>query len=348
MSPQKITNIIIEKYLINWILDFDSLISSQSKKVKIQSLKKIGGSVNSVYSFTLLYNLNKQNKKLDLVLKLFNPSEKQRKICKREYGVLTYLKEKNFSVPLVYIMETDESFLGGPFMIMERIEGKSIADYLKYNKKKTNEIIRQLAKVLVLLHNIEIDNFQLSFLDLPENEYSYAKKTSLLKSELDYAKYWNYDWITNWLKMNVKNCPCKTYSLLHFDSNLKNFIVSKRATLFVVDWEWAEIGDAVRDVACAYHETSYALGPSKALLFLNYYKNFSERSFTPIKLDFYLVVSGLNLSLYNRLLSTRNMGTEYLIRLFGKKVSPLFPFLRWHFRRKYKSLEKNLRNIIAS
>jgi len=348
MSTHKITKIIIEKYLQNWILDCDSFISPQSKNLKIHNLKKIGGSVNSVYSFTLLYDIEKQNKRLGLILKLFSPSEKQRKICEREYGILTYLQKRNFPVPIVHILETDESFLGGPFMIMKRVEGKSIASYLKHNKKKNSEIIKQLAKVLALLHAIEIDKVQLGFLEIPENEYSYAKKSSLVKSSLDYSKHWNYNWVTRWLEMNVKSCPCETYSLLHFDSNLKNFIISEQGIIFVVDWEWAEVGDAIRDVACAYQETSYNLGLNTATLFLKYYETFSKRKITRAKLNFYLVVSGLNLALYNRLLSTKNMGTEYLIRLFGKKISPLFPLLRWYFRRKYKRLEKNLRNIVTT
>ena len=204
MSNLKINEFILEKYLQNWIQECDSLISSQSKNIKVHKLKKIGGSVNRVYSFTLLYNFEKRNQRLGLVLKLFSPSEKQRKICRREYRILIYLKERNFPVPKVYIFETDEGFLGGPFMVMKRIEGKSITSCLKHNKKRTNQIIEQFAKVFVLLHTIKLDKTQLDFLNIPENEYSYAQKSSLLKYSLDYAKYWDYFWITNWLKINVK------------------------------------------------------------------------------------------------------------------------------------------------
>ena len=115
-----------------------------------------------------------------------------------------------------------------------------------------------------------------------------------------------------------------------------------------MDWEWAEIGDPIRDVGCAYHEINYTLGFNAALLFLKYYEQFSERKITAVKLNFYLVVAGLNLALYYRLVGTRNMGTGYLTRLFGKKALPLFPFIRWHFRRRSKSLERTLRNIISA
>ena len=345
MSSKIVSTSLIETYLLDSIHKKDSIISHHAKNIKVEKLRKIGGSVNSVYYFTLFYFLKGKKMKIDLVLKVFESSELQRKMCQREFSILDYLSEANFPVPPVYILENCERFLGGPFIIMKKIEGKSIEKYLKHNKKKTNTIIVQLAETLASLHELVPDTQKLVLLDFPEDEYSYSKKSSLLKDRLDYAKNWDYTWITNWLQINANKCSCDTYSLLHFDMNLKNFIVTDRDKLFMIDWEWPEIGDPIRDVGCAFHEIKHSLGEKPAVLFLKSYRKFSKRFFTDFKLNFYLVVSGLNLALYFRFISVKE-GTPFLIKLFGKNFFPLFPIIRWHFRRRKQKLENFLRNVI--
>ncbi len=344
----KISDLNIKDYLLRLINENTLLIHNKAMNVKVSNLLKIGGSVNSVYSFCIIYKYNNKEVKLNLILKLFDKSDFHMKVCQREYKIIVELKRANFSVPTAYLIQTNENPLGGPFIVMEKIEGMKMEDHLKgLDKKEFHNSIKCFAETLVLLHELKLEKIWSDFLSIPTDEYDYARKSALVKEELDFANKWDYDWVTTWLKVNAEKCPCSNYSLLHVDMNLKNFIINNQGKIFFSDWEWGEVGDALRDVSCAYHEIRHLFGDKAALFFLKNYKKSSKRKIEPYNLRFYLVSSGLKLALYFRFLSTKTLSRKYLIQLFGKKAFFLSPVIRWHFSRRRKYLENYIRKKIS-
>jgi aminoglycoside phosphotransferase (APT) family kinase protein/2-polyprenyl-3-methyl-5-hydroxy-6-metoxy-1,4-benzoquinol methylase len=343
----KVDAVKIKEYFHHMVNEENALIPRGATNIRIFNLSKIGGTVNSVYSFSLVYSCESKDVQLDLILKLYDNSEQYQRICQKEYLVMKKLNDANFPVPHVYFMEKDERFLGGPFIIMKKVEGRSVYS-LKHSasEKEIYDVIKGFAKTLVLLHELKLDDVESNVLMMPKDEYAYARKSALVKDELGYAENWDYGWVTDWLKTNAERCPCNKYSLLKFDLNLKNFIITREGKIFFLDWEWAEIGDALRDLGCAYHEISHTFGAKAASLFLRHYIRYSRRKIDYNCLRFYIVSSGLNLALYFRCLSTKNLGAWYLIKLFGRKYIPLFPFIRWHFKRRRIRLENFLKSEV--
>jgi len=344
----KISDLNIKDYLLNLINENTLLIHNKATNVKVSNLLKIGGSVNSVYSFFIHYQYESKEVKLNLILKLFDKTEFHRKVCQREYKIIGELKRANFSVPTAYLIETKENPLGGPFIVMEKIEGKKMADHLKgLDKKEFHNALKCFAETLVLLHELKLEKIWSDFLSIPKDEYEYARKSALVKEELDFAKKWDYDWVTNWLKVNAEKCSCIKYSILHVDMNLKNFIINNQGKIFFSDWEWGDVGDALRDVSCAFHEIRHLFGDKAALFFLKNYIKSSKRKIESYNLRFYLVSSGLKLALYFRFLSTKTLSRKYLFQLFGKKAFFFSPVIRWHFSRRRKYLENYIRKKIS-
>jgi aminoglycoside phosphotransferase (APT) family kinase protein/2-polyprenyl-3-methyl-5-hydroxy-6-metoxy-1,4-benzoquinol methylase len=342
----KVDAVKIKEYFHHMVNEENALIPRRAANIRIFNLSKISGTVNSVYSFSLVYSYENRNVKSDLILKLYDNTEQYKRICRKEYLIMKKLNDANFPVPHVYFMEKDERILGGPFIIMEKVEGKSVYSLKRSSKRKIYDVIKGFAKTLVLLHELKLDDIDANVLAKPKDEYAYARKSALVKDELGYAENWNYGWVTDWLKTNAKKCPCYKYSLLKFDLNLKNFIITGEGKIFFLDWEWAEIGDALRDVGCAYHEISHTFGARAASLFLKHYIRYSKRKIDYNRLRFYIVSSGLKLALYFRCLSTKKLGTWYLIKLFGRKYIPLFPFIRYHFKRRRIRLENFLKSEV--
>ena len=274
--------------------------------------------------------------KVELLLKLFEPINFCRERCRKEYCILKFLKKALFPVPEVYVLETTESYLEGPFIIMERIKGENIADYIKRQpKREITNLVKHFAETLVLLHELNIDDLVSDVLVMPKNEYSFAKQCTLAIDELRFAKNWDYHWITDWLKIHSNNSPCRQYSLLHYDVQPKHFIVDKEGKIFFIDWELAQLGDALRDVSFAFHDLRNMVGAKVAFSFLKHYIAVSKKEIDHSKLRFYIVCTGLRQILYIRYLTTRP-GLLSLIKLFRAKQIAMLPitYLRYILQRK--------------
>ena len=337
-----------KEYLLQLIMKKTALIPCQAADLRVSNLSRMGHTVNTVYAFSLLYNYENKVVNLQLVLKLYESTEQHRRTSQIEYYILNYLNNASFPVPNVYFMETNESVFGGPFLIMERIDGQSMKNYVKHHKEKeVFDVLNLLAATCVRLHELDFNVISENVLEKPEDEYSYARKSALIKDELNYGKNWDYGWLTNWLKINVEKCPCNQYSLLHFDMGFNNFIVTKNKKIMFIDWEWARVGDALMDVGSAYLEIRRVIDAKAASFFLKQYVNNSKREFDYFKLRFYIAVFGLNLTLYYRFLGTKELGTrKHLSKIFGVKSIPVLPIIRWYFTRRRKHLENYLRDEV--
>ena len=231
---------------------------------------------------------------------------------------------------------------------MEKLDGKNMPNYLKHlDEKELRHALKCFAETLVSLHELKLEKIWSDVLSMPRDEYAYARKSALVTEELSYTKDWDYEWVTNWLKINAEKCPCSQYSLLHYDMNLNNFIITNKGTIFFSDWEWVEVGDALRDVGCAYHEIERMFGTKTALFFLENYKKSSKRKIESNNLRFYLVCSGLKLALYYRFLSTKKLGTKSLLHMFGMKSVPILSIIRWYYSRHRKRLETFLKRKVS-
>lgn len=333
---------------LNVILSKTNLVPVGAKNVKISNMSRIGTSVNAVYFFTLEFKNNNEITNMPLVIKIYEPTEKGKTRCERAYNLHMFLNSVNFPVPRVYFMEKTDNTLERPLMIMEGFEIPDVSHFLKH--KTRNEIYKmldRLAKTCVRLHQLEFNTLKEDLFPRPKDEIAYARKSALIKDEIDYAKNWDYAWVTDWLEKQAEKYPCKRYSILHVDMNFSNFLVQNDQIIITIDWEWAEIGDPLRDVANACYEIKHQVGEKAALFFLKQYMRYSKMDIDPSFLRFYLVASGLNLILFFRYLGTRKLGTrEYLTRVFGKKYLLILPLLRWHFTRRRKSLENDLKRQV--
>ena len=351
-TTSKLTTNKIKKYITygldKGILDF---IPPKATNIRVCKLSRLSGGIHDAYMFSVAYLYESEGHTVNLVLKFYSESNEG---CQKEYRVLKALEEVNFSVPHVYLQETDEKFFGVPFVIMEKVEGRPLKEYVKnLDKKAILNVIKRLAETLAFLHELDWNQVELGFLSPPENEYSYARKQGLWENELpDYVEKRGFQWATNWLKTNASKCPCNRYSLLHNDMNMKNFLITKEEKIIFLDWEWAEIGDPLKDVGYAYHNIRHMFGLRNidtkgveiALYFLKQYIKSSKRKIDSFSLRFYIFSAGLREAIYLRHVSNLAKRPSSVSKIFGAKYLPFFALICWHYRSRYKHLERFLRN----
>lgn len=349
----KINPTILSDYLsCNFSKGTSDLIPLGATNIRIHKLSRITDGIHGTYTFSLAFRHEEKNLMLRLVLKLYT----EEKIAKREYLTLRALERVNFPVPRVYVLETNEKILGAPFVIMEKVEGKTMRDYVKnLSKEELLEFFERFAKILAILHELKIEELDLGFLESPKDEYDYAKKQALGEDSelLDLVKKQDFEWGTKWLENNALKCPCNRYSLLHGDMNPKNFLVTKTGRIVFLDWTWAEIGDALKDVGYAYHNIRHMFGVRNidkkgaeiTAHFLKQYARRSSRNADHFALQFYLFSAGLREATFLKYQSEKLAHPSSTIRMLGAKFLPVFPFVCWHFRSRYKRLRRFLQRI---
>ncbi|MEM2145430.1 MAG: phosphotransferase [Candidatus Jordarchaeaceae archaeon] len=354
MKVHRISSEDIRKFIINAKNECSiSCIPPEAENIKILNLSKMNMTINEVYSFSLLFDVSGQEHKLECILKRYPKNEKN---CEKEYEVLKMLKSEKIGVPHVFAKEIDCRSLGAPFILMEKVDGTKLKNYLSNSDEtKIKNIIEQFAKALLNLHSIEWKQYKIKFLEVPEDEYSYAERRVFWKKELpDYVNKNGFEWVTNWLKVRARKNPCDRYSLVRRDMNLNNFIVTKEKEIVMLDWEWAEIGDPMIDVGYAYHNIRHAFGiknikekgTKAALYFIKKYAENSKRQFHYPSFKYYSIYAGLREALYLRHVIEQMKRPSFIIKNYGLKYLPLSMYILWHHKRRYKDLEDYLRREV--
>jgi aminoglycoside phosphotransferase (APT) family kinase protein len=236
----------------------EHLLPPDSKDVSVHDIRKLTeqGATALVYSFFLTYLSADLRQRKDFVLKIYN--EEYEKGGSAEFATLKILKEHNLPVPTPYHFEIDNRIMGKPFMIMEKIVGKSGQCYLT-NKINSQNIVAKMAKTLVEIHKIDPSGIQgVAFLreryvgDLRRQLAAIFFIKNYCMSFLGFSPLRQRRFIAAVKRLEElkqeKFCP----AILNMDYEPNHVLVSNER-LIVVDWGDTTIGDPACDVGWAYH-----------------------------------------------------------------------------------------------
>jgi len=174
---------------------------------------------------------------------------------RREYRVLSGLAGSGVRAPRVVFLCEDESVIGAPFYVMERVDGVVIREELPEaldapaDRRRIGE---ELVDALVELHAVDRDAAGLGELGKPEGfcERQIRRRREQLAMTVPHTRPRpDLEEVAGWLAANVPASPAPT--VVHGDYNLHNvaFDPSPPARLVAIyDWELATIGDPLTDV----------------------------------------------------------------------------------------------------
>ncbi|HEV3128066.1 MAG TPA: phosphotransferase family protein [Solirubrobacteraceae bacterium] len=171
----------------------------------------------------------------------------------REARLLRALESTPVRVPRVLAVGDDESAIGAPFYVMERVVGEVITDAMPPaldNPTERDRIADQLIEALVELHAVDWTAIGLE---------GFGKPSGYLERQL---RRFNGLWEINrtrelplveevgsWLAANLPESPPAT--IVHGDYRLGNTMFGSQAPARLVaifDWEMATIGDPLADL----------------------------------------------------------------------------------------------------
>ena len=172
----------------------------------------------------------------------------------------TRVEETGLFVPKVHaIKRFDGGRLG---IVMDYIEGKSLAKLIEESPEKKDEYILKLIDIQLSMHRLTAP-------ELNKQRVKFARKIELsgLPETTQYE-----------LQMRLDGMP-KHKKLCHGDFNPSNVIITEDGRACVIDWSHATIGNASADTARTYLLFTLAGDKDTAEFYL---KNFCKKSGTAL------------------------------------------------------------------
>ena len=181
----------------------------------------------------------------------------------REFRVMKALGPTEVPVPEMICLCEDTSVIGTKFYLMEMVEGRLFTEALlpTLTPAERGSIYRDLARILALLHKVDVDKVGLSEFGRPGNYYERQIKRwskQYIASQTEAIEAMNQ--LMAWLPDNIP-AQGKTV-VVHGDYRLGNTLIHpvEPKIVSVLDWELSTLGDGLADVGyiCQdYHADSY-------------------------------------------------------------------------------------------
>jgi aminoglycoside phosphotransferase (APT) family kinase protein len=175
----------------------------------------------------------------------------------QQYRVLRALEPTPVPSPKAYWYEADPTLLGGPFFVMEKVEGEVPNPWSRAGKQYYAEAAARgrlptsFVEALATLHTLDWRAARLDFLGVPGPgrefalrevaKWEYLIEQSLRKPEPVLTE------VLMWLKANAPATPRMAF--VHGAYRTGNLIVKDDAIAAIIDWELPVIGDPMYDVA---------------------------------------------------------------------------------------------------
>lgn len=171
----------------------------------------------------------------------------------REFRILESLMEVYEKVPFPLLYCDDESIIGAPFYMMERVEGiilrKEAPEGLTLDSMFMKYLSQNFIDNLVAIHQIDLVETELEDLGFPEGYVErqikgWAKRYVNAKTD----EVPEVEAVAEWLS---KNLPKESgVALIHNDYKYDNLVLDAETfdIKAVLDWEMATIGDPLMDL----------------------------------------------------------------------------------------------------
>ncbi|CAM3654253.1 phosphotransferase family protein [Kibdelosporangium persicum] len=169
---------------------------------------------------------------------------------KREYRVITALKDTAVPVPGTLLLCEDTEVLGAPFYVMEFMPGtpyRSRDELGKLGPERTRAIAFSLIDTLADLHAVDPASVGLADFGRPEGYLE--RQLRRWGKQLDASRSRDLPGIDRLQSRLAERLPSSTEAtILHGDYRLDNTLVLDDRITAVLDWEMSTLGDPLADL----------------------------------------------------------------------------------------------------
>lgn len=232
-------------------------------------------------------------------------------LTRAEEFIVTELAHKmGVNTPEPFLLETNPSFLGNPFYLMQRISGKANGRFIvkdpsisELRKNLPSLLAQELSKIhSIKPKDLSLDELRKKLLDGIDLERKNVAERAI--SELRLQKenlkepHPAMDLILNWLESNKPDTD--EVVLVHGDFRTGNFMVTENQLSGILDWEFAHFGDRHEDIAwLCMRDWRFgklkleAGGFAKREVFYKEYEKTIGSAFDPKKVTYWEIVGNL-------------------------------------------------------
>jgi aminoglycoside phosphotransferase (APT) family kinase protein len=155
-------------------------------------------------------------------------------------------------VPFVHGSTLDESYVGGPFFVSDRVDGETIPRRVLRQAASLGHgerVVTQMGEALARLHAIDPATAPPSF-PRPAGDAPVTQALAGLEAAVDalLAPEPVFAYGLRWLRERQPSEPARC-TILHTDVRNGNVVVGPDGLRALLDWEGARLGDPMEDVA---------------------------------------------------------------------------------------------------
>jgi aminoglycoside phosphotransferase (APT) family kinase protein len=276
------------------LLNFYEKRKIYSGSIEIVDLSKISdGWENEVYSFTIERGEAAKKSREDLILRIY-PGDGALEKAEKEFNGMKKVHELGFPVPEVLILELDDSHLGRPFVIMEKIDGRPMwSEIDKSSDEKKQELGTLFCQMFVDLHTLDWRLFASDpSVYKAGGVYGVVNRMLVMAQEfIDRFEMNGFIPVLNWLKEHSQEVPCERLSVIHFDYHPNNILLRDDGKAFVIDWTSIDVADFRLDLAWTIILVSTHGNPEARQMIINEYERLAGRKIEQI--EYFEVVASL-------------------------------------------------------
>ena len=187
-----------------------------------------------LYSFVVEYEEGGRTFREERVARVYYGNVATQKAVE-EFKVISGLAGVGYPVPDVFHLETDATLLGGPFIIMERVRGKSLSEaYHTVSEEEARTLMAEFTRIWVDLHNL--DGASLFPEDFPRGDTQDYLDEMLMYAEkrIDETGIGWLRPVIDWLKERRSDVTPERLSLLHQDYHTENVMLRDDGSLVVL------------------------------------------------------------------------------------------------------------------
>jgi len=243
--------------------------------IKIPNFARISdGWENEVYSFTVEHGKPTERTSNHLILRIY-PGEFASRKTKREFDGMEKLHQLGFPVPEVLMLGLDDFPFEKPFVIMEKIDGRSMGSAIdEADDEKRQELITLFCSIFVDLHALDWRAFASdpSVYETEDPNAFVNRWISWAQERIDRHQKGEFQPVLDWLRERSSDILCKRLSVIHFDYHPYNVLLQNDGRAFVIDWTNIDIADFRLDLAWTILLTSTYGNPEAREIILREYE----------------------------------------------------------------------------
>lgn len=204
-----------------------------------------------IYSFDVLFESGGEHRRELLILRIF-PGQGAGPQAAMEFNAMKRLHGVGYPVPAVLLVGGEDSPFGKPFILMERIDGKTLWSFMfQPETKNKQQLLDQFCGLVVQLHNHDWRAVAVDTFDYDEKD-PYQFVDQWLQSawdQLERLELNSFDDTFKWLQDRRDSVPCTRPAVIHYDFHPNNILIKEDGSAVVIDWSNIDISDPRFDLA---------------------------------------------------------------------------------------------------